>query len=150
MFKFGGMKGRPFAVLLVASVFLLSGCGKPVGNVAGKVTYKGKALEYGSVSIYSADGTACGGEINPDGTYLIKNVPVGKAKVVVASQDPKKIEAFTKAVQESRDKNTPIPEKALADANSISRIPSSYGDAEQSGLTVEVKAGTTSYDIDLK
>jgi hypothetical protein len=150
MFKVGAMKGRAFAVLLTASVCLLSGCGKPVGNVAGKVTYKGKALEFGTVSIYAADGTACGEEIKPDGTYLVRNVPVGKGKVVVTAQDPKKIDEFKKAVQASRDQHTPITGKALADANSINTIPASYGSADTSGLTVEVKTGTTPYDIELK
>jgi hypothetical protein len=148
MFNVGAIKGRAFAVLLVTSVCLVSGCGKPLGNVSGKVSYKGKPLEFGSVSIYAADGSSCGGEINADGTYLIKSVPVGKGKVVVTAQDPKKIEENKRIVDEMRKGHTASGRPAV-NAN-INILPKQYGDVATSGLTVDVKTGTTQNDIDLQ
>jgi hypothetical protein len=150
MFKVGAIRGCAVAVLLVSGVCLVSGCSKPMGNVTGKVTYKGKALEFGSVIIAAADGTSLGGDIEPDGTYLIKNVPVGKGKVSVTAQDPKKIEENRKMAQALREGHT-IPASGKPGFNSsVNTIPDTYGDTEKSGLTVEVKAGTTQNDIDLK
>jgi hypothetical protein len=153
MFNVGAMKGRLLAVLLVSSVCLVSGCGKPVGDVAGKVTYKGKPLEYGSVSLASADGTMCGAEINPDGTYLVKSVPVGKAKVSVTALDPKKSEQakeWAKRMREGAGRQGGEREKPPVDPKTLNTVPGSYGEPETSGLTVEVKAGMNQNNIDLK
>jgi hypothetical protein len=149
MIKVGATKGRALAVLLICSVCLASGCGKPVGNVTGKVAYKGKSLEFGSVTIASSDGTSIGGDINPDGTYLIKNVPVGKGKVGVTAQDPKKIEENRKIAAALREGHTMPAGRPQIDAK-LNVIPNSYGTPESSGLVVDVKTGTTTYDIDLK
>jgi hypothetical protein len=149
MFKVRAMKGRAIAVLLVSSVCLVSGCGKPTGDVSGQVSYKGKALEYGSVTISCADGSMSGGEINPDGTYLVKGVPIGKGRVAVTAIDPKKIEANRQAVKEMKDSQKPNPGRPNFDPKTYDSIPTKYGDPTTSGLELDVKTGKNEFNIPL-
>src|SRR6266404_2448300 len=54
-----------------AFLCLIAGCGAPMGEVNGKVTYKDKPLPYGNVSLLASDGTNLSAEIQADGTYKI-------------------------------------------------------------------------------
>ena len=72
------------AVLLALSVI---GCqGK--GEVSGKVVYQDKALASGTVLIVASDGSLHQGTIKTDGSYRIRDVPSGEARLAVNSPDP--------------------------------------------------------------
>jgi hypothetical protein len=90
------------------------------------------------------------GEIQADGTYSIKKVPVGPAKVCVECTDPKVREEVRKILQESK---RPTDEKGQIkpniDPKKLHVIPTAYNDPDKSGLRVEVKKGPTTYDIQL-
>ena len=75
---------RTFGMVLSTLVLAVVGCGEPRGSVSGKVTYKDKALAGGTVVFVSEDKkNQDRALIQPDGTYLAKNVPVGKVRVGV-------------------------------------------------------------------
>src|SRR5438067_2401783 len=71
------------AVVLAAAA---TGCGGT--TVAGKVSYRGRAVTSGSVIALSEDGTAQTGVIRPDGTYAVEGVKPGRVRFGVFSPDP--------------------------------------------------------------
>src|SRR5205809_302458 len=77
---------RPLAVLSVLMLVAVGCAGR--GDVSGKVTYKGKALVFGTVQMEAADKTFKQANIESDGTFSIPGVPVGEARVAVSSTNP--------------------------------------------------------------
>src|SRR5262245_30902479 len=73
---------------LLALLLLAAGCGPGTRTAAGKVTYQGKPVVWGSVTLKAADGSMHQVGINLDGTYRLDRVPVGPAQVGVSSPDP--------------------------------------------------------------
>jgi hypothetical protein len=55
------------------------------GTITGMVTFQGKPLTGGFVTFVTEKGKA-DAKINADGTYRVRGVPVGPAKIVVASK----------------------------------------------------------------
>jgi hypothetical protein len=92
------------------------------------------------------------GVIREDGTYTVKGVPVGNAKVVVTSPDPKPA-AKTRPGPEGRpdprgeDPGPTLPEAA---AKGWFPLPGKYGDLATTTLRVEVKRGSTPHDVVLE
>ena len=66
-------------VCLFATMLLAAGCGGGKADVSGKVTYKGKLLATGTVSMVGPDGMVRQGAINVDGTYQVTGVAAGSA-----------------------------------------------------------------------
>ena len=124
-----------------AALVLVAGCGGRTGDLAGKVTFKDKALHQGTVSVAAADGSILNAVIQDDGTYAVAGVPVGEAKVGVNSPDPRTV----KTAQRKKDEKAPPP-----DTSRWFAIPEKYADARQSGLATDVKPGRNTFDIDLK
>lgn len=140
--------GRKSAIALrllggLCLVLPLAGCGKSVetGTLSGKVTFKGKPLEFGSVMVQPQQGgPVARGTIGPDGTYSMTidgkpGAPIGVNNVRVtcfAGQRP--------------GANSGGGEASVGD----SLIPERYTRFSSSGLEVEVKPGENSpYDIPL-
>jgi hypothetical protein len=112
------------------------------GDVSGKVTYQGKAVPFGTVLIEASDGTACQGNIEQDGTYTVQGVITGEARVAVNSPNPKGI---TLIYKDPNKKPPPYP-----DVPGWFSIPSKYETTAGSGLTVTVRSGSNTFDIELK
>jgi hypothetical protein len=130
----------------------LTGCGgKETSDITGKVTYKGKALAYGYVNLISSDEKSFQGEIQSDGSYSIPKVPVGPAKIGIDAVDPKVKQEAAEMLKKSRTvgPDGAAPPKPTFDPNKLHPIPDAYNSPETSGLKVEVKKGTTTYNIDL-
>jgi len=66
----------------------IAGCSPSMTKVKGKVTFQGKPVVWGSVTLADAKGQFYQGEINLDGTYEIENVPPGPVKIGVYSPKP--------------------------------------------------------------
>ncbi len=66
------------------------------GDVPGKVTYKGKTLVWGTVQLEGSDGKIAQGNIEQDGSYSVRGVAIGQARVAVNSPDPKSITLVVK------------------------------------------------------
>ena len=132
-----------FAFPLV--VACATGCGSSFGDVTGKVTYNTHLLTSGSVMLLASDGRPYDGTIDEAGTYTIRKVPIGPAKIAVSclvpvvkegKSDPKKADA---RVTRSED-----PKLAATSA-----IPTRYGNFAASNLEVRVEPGRTPHDITL-
>ncbi len=147
---------RRVPVLLLLGLALASvGCGKSTGEVSGKVTYHGKALTFGTVTITSANGPQQSATIQPDGTYEIKDVPTGPATVTVACIDPKYQEQIKAQVNKRRGgslSRTAMPREGLEglDPKRGSLIPLAYGDFTKTPLKLTVDQGPNNFDIALQ
>jgi len=153
---------RLWASALAASCILLGGCGpdlKAHGVVKGKVTRGGKPLTSGTVMFFGKDGVTGSGTIEPDGTYEVKDAPVGECQVTVRvdtlPMDPS-VRARLKGGGTKMPEGPRDPSKASPDLPSAPRVPkeivpidAKYSKPETSGLSFTVKKGEQTYNIDL-
>jgi hypothetical protein len=98
------------------------------GAVQGKVTYKGLPVTGGTVAFHPAKGKPVVAKIQADGGYSAKDVPVGEVVVAVETESVKKAGGGAKYV----------------------KIPAKYAGPKTSGITVTIKEGKQTYDIDLR
>jgi hypothetical protein len=98
------------------------------GDVDGKVHFKGQPLNGGAVTLVGDLNDTYSGELQPDGTYKVRNVPSGAYRVVIAAA-------------------APDPGKKPA---RVVRIPVKYGHPQTSGLTCIVQPGQQTVDFDLQ
>ena len=137
---------RPTGVMALLMLIAV-GCAASRGDVSGKVTYKGKALVFGTVQLQAADKTLKQANIENDGSYSIPGVPLGEARVAVSSINPQSSDTQP-LVRGERGATT--PPKAPPPVAGWFPIPSDYGDINKSRLTYTVKKGPNTYDIELK
>lgn len=78
-------RGRCAVVLLVLTVFVVVGCGPPPSQavVRGSVVVAGKPLPGGLIGFHlrSDPDRWSAGRIDPDGTYLVPDAPIGPCAV---------------------------------------------------------------------
>jgi hypothetical protein len=115
-----------FLVVLTA----LTGCAGQ-GDVSGVVKYQGKPLTAGTISFYDEGRGVWSGAIATDGSYSIKGVPIGKAKIAVTT--PMAISM----------PGGPPPAKSV-------QIPEKYSDPTKSNLAYQVRGGQQEYDVVLE
>jgi hypothetical protein len=130
------------AALLVAASAAV-GCGGR-GDVTGKVTYRGRALVWGTVQFEGSDGMLRQGNIKGDGTYSVQGVAAGEAKVAVSSINPSSAD-FQPRVVEGKAPPPPRPK-----VEGWFPIPERYDTPHKSGLTYTIKSGPNTIDIELK
>jgi hypothetical protein len=119
---------------------VVAGCGGRQGEVSGTVTYGGKSLPSGTVTFLGKDKQVVGSSSITDGTYKIRQVPPGPVTITVST--PPSLGRGARGAALAR-KDMPAPLESIP-------IPPKYGNAEQSGLTYEVKPGAQDHPIDLK
>ena len=147
-------RGQASAFFLGAALIAVVGCGSK-GTISGKVTYKGKSLASGSVSVIASDNIQYVSAIAPDGTYSIANVPTGPARFTVTSPNPgDTLQANLKrgpsrGVGDLDSQPAPPPQPAPGPGGWFS-IPDKYGDPDQSGLTGTVGSPKTNIDLELQ
>jgi hypothetical protein len=137
----------------LAFLYLVAGCGEPIGEVTGKVTYKGTPLQYGTVTMVCSNGLSVQGEIQPDGTYTIKKVPAGPVKVGVESVDPARGELAKKMAAGMREKKEGVLSKGpkqMVDDTKYHKVPKNFNDPDSSGLKFNVEKGLNTIDIPLQ
>jgi hypothetical protein len=164
-----------FLGVLALSVPLAVGCGGK-GKVSGTVTLDGQPLPAGTITFVPSKGPGAAGKIE-DGKYSVTGVPVGKMTVTVETDTIKQemvaLAAASQPVQRSgggrmtADKLAKMPENARAQFEAQKQqaeeaprkyqelqtkyrdIPQKYAKADSSGLTVEVKSGSNTFDAPL-
>jgi hypothetical protein len=135
-------------VVILSAAAIVTGCAR-VGVVSGTVTYKNVPLKSGSVTIMTPGG-ALQDSIKEDGTYLIKNVPTGDARVsVVCTDDAKMVSHIQDASVSGRTRKGGIHVASMA-TPSFSHIPEVYGDLVNTPLQTSIKRGKNTYNIELK
>lgn len=110
----------------------------PMGSVTGTVTYK-TALPEGQIIFQHASGASAAAKFGADGKYLVE-VPQGKNQVAVRSIE-------SSLPKEPGEGAAPGPRVM---ETYTSRIPERYANFATSALEVEVKEGTTTYDVKLE
>jgi len=113
-----------------------------MGRVSGTVTYNGKPLEKGTVTFFSTDGerpnaigTIQGGSYTLQTTEPGDGAVVGEYKIAVNDIDSDAL-------------NTALPGAPTKKPKSA--LPKQYLNADTSGLTYKVEAGSQTKDIELK
>jgi hypothetical protein len=141
--------------IVVGTVFLgalaASGCGQKFGDVAGKVTYQGKPLRWGTVKAQWTGGppgtpNAASSRLGDDGSFDIGKVPTGATVQVFLQIDPAPIGGGLAG-------NKPSPEavKQIQEKIGYQEIPDKYKKADTSGLSLgPVKSGRNDFNIDLQ
>lgn len=136
-------------------VFLLlsttiAGCGKASGTVKGKVSYNSKSLAMGTVTLIASDSIPYQSLITEDGTYEIKGIPPGDAKVLVISVHP----SGSDPRAPKRDDGGPDLRPKLEVSPEVLKkwfpIPEKYNDPVTTTLKFTVNNGDNNYDIDLQ
>lgn len=137
----------PIACVAAAAIVSL-GCSSGTGTLYGTVSYQGRLLAGGSVSVVNDKGESASAEIQPDGTYRIENCPRGTVKIAVCSPNPKALDAWavSNTSQERGATTTGPPAAPSIDPGKWFEIPLRFADPDASGLTAEV-SGTTEHNI---
>lgn len=150
---------RHSAVLfLFASLLASIGCGKPVGNLHGKVEHNGSPLASGQVSAVNEKNEVIGVVSVLDGTYRFTNLPVGPVTLTVqthqadgrplgVSTPPITPPGVTVPPEVAKDMQKDLPESSRKALETAKPVPLRYTDAKQSGLKTVVVSGETMYDI---
>ncbi len=124
-------------LVLLACCVTLAGCGPkeaPRGDISGSVSYQGKLIETGCISLYSpTNGLGSSGDVQSDGSFSLKGIPVGSYQVSVMPPQP-----VPPAPGE-----TPKPQAKFP-------LPAKYAESTSSGLTFDVKKGANELKLDLK
>jgi hypothetical protein len=167
----GTLARRPFAVLAVTGVLVMTSCGTDDGfgrrfPVSGKVTYNGIPLEKGSICFVPDDpkGVGATGAIEK-GSYSLSTggnndgARAGEYKVTITAKEDSTAKAkadFQKARAARQDVSgtddlAVIPRQFVvkAEAEAKSLIPAGYGDLRTTNLTAEVKEQSNPIDFKL-
>ncbi|QEL15583.1 peptidase associated/transthyretin-like domain-containing protein [Limnoglobus roseus] len=126
----------------VIGLTVFAGCGPSRTDVAGKVSYRGRPVVYGTVSVIGSDQITYYGAIQTDGSFAVRHVPVGAVRIGVYSPDPyfelpvppnvkKQIEAARRA-QGVEELPKPLKGQWF-------KIPPKYADPLTSSLTAQVE-----------
>jgi hemoglobin len=90
-------------------------------TVEGKVTFSGKPLDGGTVTLTGAKGATATGKIGKDGTYKVEKLEAGEYTVSVSDQPGGTV-----------------------------KVPAKYGDPKTTPLTLTVQKGKNTADLELK
>ena len=104
------------------------------GWAANDCTGDGKPLPFGTLGLHPAKGKPLTAAIQSDGTYQVKDVPVGKYVLTIDGRPPKK--------------DTPKKDEAKKEEKGLP-IPPVYTRPDKSPLAVEVAEGNQVFDLNL-
>lgn len=127
------MKQHINLFVLFLSVFVfLSGCASkapPSGSVKGHLSWKGKSLGNGTVTLYDQTrGNGASSEVDASGSFAINKIETGTYAVSITP-------TVTDPAAPPTSKDFPLPTK--------------YADGATSGLTVQVNEGENILNLDL-
>jgi hypothetical protein len=133
------------AIGIVVIVALAAGCSDDTnGRVLGRVRFNDRPLTSGTVIFTFPDGKTRTGEIDENGAYRVRDVPVGLAKVTVKTGS-----RVPPGLYPPKDVAIPPPPGAGKEPEPV-KIPKRYQDPNSSGLSCNVRAGEQPFDIDLR
>jgi hypothetical protein len=138
------MRLVPLFLLLVSAV----GCGG-VSDVTGSVTYNGKPVKTGSVTVRSTDGTVFSGPIT-DGNYSVTGIPSGAVTFAVSSPDPANQPASYQG-DESPGRGPPVKSGSTTKKPTQGwfAIASKFANPETSGQSTTLKPGPNTFPLTL-
>lgn len=135
-----------FGICLALAAAVGSGCSSPpannrVGDVSGAVTYLGKPVTAGTVTVH-VEGEPVSGDIDSDGTYRLSGLTPGAYAVTVKTSDAKGLALPPKAMW--TDGKPPKGTKIYV------ATPGKYERKETSDLKCTVLSTPVTFDIVLK
>jgi hypothetical protein len=133
---------------VISAMLLAAGCGGGRANVAGKVSYKGKLLATGTVSMVGPDGIVRQGAINVDGTYTVTGLAAGNVQIGVLS--PRPVGDVRTGQRGGRGNRLAPPVDGAPDTSGWFAIPSTYQEPTTSGLSAVLASGSNQHDIKLE
>jgi hypothetical protein len=131
-----------FGLVLVLPLSI--GCGAAQGTVWGTVSYRDKALDAGTVLLFTEQGKIYSCLIGADGGYRLSEIPPGPARLAVVSHGE------TPPGLQGQAPPTHPTHPGSADAGTERKpmaIPEKYGDPVRSGLVLKVAAGDQAFNI---
>jgi hypothetical protein len=141
--------GRAAILLLLLAALAAAGCGPARGTVSGKVKYDGRPLTVGvnTVTFHGEDGSVVSCVVEADGSYTLRNVPAGPARVTVHSL-PSPPQLLMAPGEDGRPK-AGGPAGPAPQAGRAAGIPERYQDPDRSRLSHQVRKGEQTFDIEL-
>jgi hypothetical protein len=144
-----------FAMVVAVS---LGGCSgpPPTGEISGTVTYDGKPVPGGGVSVMNDNGDTAACEIK-NGAYRLV-APVGRVKVAIVGGDKtdsvpgaQNVEKYFEERKKAREKlEKDFKEGKIKELpKEPMRVARKYGDLNRSGLNLDVKPGKQTHDFPL-
>ena len=140
---------RSGLLILALLVVALTGCGKATGDVTGIVKFKGQPLKGGSVMFVDGSGALVQTEIGTDGKFTAQKVNVGNNKIAVHYVDNRINEYAQEIASRGKGSVQPMTNMPKLDTSDMITLPEQYSTPEKSGLSLDVKKGQNSYDIDI-
>jgi hypothetical protein len=131
------------AALLVLGLILAAGCGKQTGTITGKVSCGNDLVTFGDVAFVTDDSKVKRANIQPDGTYEVRDCPTGPVTITVRTYP------LPPMVQPPDATNAPSTKPADTGARYVP-IPGRYAEQASSDLQYTVQPGSQTYDIPLK
>ena len=135
-------------VACLAVAVCCAGCGGPGGRITGAVTFDGTPLPAGRITFL------CDGKGRPvisglitDGTYRVERAPRGGSRITVETFEPQQSAAV--ATPAGLPAMPPPPALRNMPTGRYVRIPDRYRSPDQSGLSLDITAGTQVYDVRL-
>jgi hypothetical protein len=140
---------RPGLATLACLLVCLGGCNasKKTTKVSGTVTFEGKNLVYGTVTMVGEDNVSRNGAIQKDGKYTVEDVPFGQVRVAVFSKDP----ASRQVPKKSPPPGAQVPKQAdtPVQIEGWFPIPDDYNSVSNSGLSFTVDQENMNHNITL-
>jgi hypothetical protein len=137
------------SVFLLLLPLLASGCSASPGAVSGQVTFNGQGLPLGTITFHCQSGNHdVISALIRDGAYSAPAVCAGANKVTVISTDPARAGGALPepAAVPASDVAAPVGENF---APNYVVIPERYADPDQSGLSLEVRSGPQTFNVEL-
>jgi hypothetical protein len=140
----------------LASVSLFTACASnaPVAlpetgaTLTGTVAHKGKPVHFAMIIVQSVSGgTPATGNINPEGNYLVQNVPLGDVKVAV-NTDAGQGDLMTARMQ-GGEYQGPDGKKKKRVSLDFLPVPKKFHTPDTSTITTTIKGGSNTFDIDV-
>ena len=138
----------PLALALAVPA-LLCGCGSKTGRVSGKVTYKDKPVQGGTVTFLVSGKHSASSPIGEDGSYSIEKVPVGPAKISIVPPVPAGPGGGGPMMDPSKFGGG-VEKPAAQPKTKPLNLPEKYKNPEKSGLEYTVTPGSQEHNIPLK
>lgn len=149
-----------FLILSMSSMIAIAGCGDLArGKVHGSIKFKGEPLKNSTVMFMTRDNQIYRAETKEDGSYEVEGVPLGPVKVCVQQAlpsvtprpdaTPGQTAAAKAAMGEKRDQKWQPPPSATPEQGE-GRLPTKYGDPNQSGLSFEMTSADQEWSTNLE
>jgi hypothetical protein len=131
----------------------LPGCSKTKRvTVKGRVTFANQPLTAGTVAYVAADGRTGTGIIQPNGSYIVNDAPVGDTTITVVTP-PRPMGPMNMAQPPAGNKGMPKemlpPGYEQGKAVNVVPAPPKYAKVEESPLKFTVQPGSQDHDIEL-